>query len=169
KLPGFGSNYKRQVKALYPAYARVWMSGGEMLARKENAMTLDPHVRDAWGIPVARIACTHSDNDRAIYNDFFERAKELLHSAGGEMIASQPHMGVPGSLIHEVGSSRMGNDKKASVLNSFCQAHDMPNLFVFGGGCFVTTGDKHPTLTMMALTARGCDYLTGLVRKGELT
>ena len=62
----------------------------------------------------------------------------------------------------------MGSDPKSSVLNSFCQTHDVPNLFVFGGGCFVSTGDKHPTLTMMALTARGCDYLIDGARRGEL-
>jgi choline dehydrogenase-like flavoprotein len=61
----------------------------------------------------------------------------------------------------------MGADPKSSVLNSFCQTHDVKNLFVFGGGCFVTTGDKHPTLTMMALTARGCDYLIESSKKRE--
>ncbi|HLI03459.1 MAG TPA: GMC oxidoreductase, partial [Terracidiphilus sp.] len=81
---------------------------------------------------------------------------------------ASPQISVPGSLIHEVGTARMGADPKSSVLNSFCQAHDIPNLFVFGGGCFVSTGDKHPTLTMMALTARGCDYLIDSVRKGEI-
>jgi choline dehydrogenase-like flavoprotein len=53
-------------------------------------------------------------------------------------------------------------------LNSFCQTHDVGNLFVFGGGCFVTTGDKHPTLTMMAIAARGCDRLSEQVRKREI-
>jgi choline dehydrogenase-like flavoprotein len=167
-LPGFGSAYKKEVKKLYPAWARVWLSGGEMLARKENFVELDPEVRDKWGIPVLRIHCTHCDNDRRIYEDFFEHAKELFHAAGGEIAEARPAMSVPGSLIHEVGSCRMGADPKTSVLNSFCQTHDIPNLFVFGGGCFVTTGDKHPTETMMALTARGCDYLIDAARKRNI-
>lgn len=158
-LPGFGSSYKKQVKALYPARARVWLSGGEMLARKENFVDLDPEVKDKWGIPALRIHCTHCDNDRTIYADFIESAKELFHAAGGEISDATPHMAIPGSVIHEVGTCRMGSEAKSSVLNSFCQTHDIPNLYIFGGGCFVTTGDKHPTLTMMAITARGCDYL----------
>jgi glucoside 3-dehydrogenase (cytochrome c) catalytic subunit len=168
KLPGFGSEYKKEVKRLYPAHARVWLSGGEMLARKENFVELDTEVRDHWGIPVLKIHCTHSDNDRAIYQAFFDRALEIFHTAGGEVFDSKPRISVPGSLIHEVGTSRMGADPRSSVLNSFCQTHDVRNLFLFGGGCFVSTGDKHPTLTMMALTARGCDYLIDAGRKGEL-
>jgi choline dehydrogenase-like flavoprotein len=167
-LPGFGSDYKKQVKSLYPSFARVWMSGGEMLARKENYVELDPQVRDKWDIPVLKIHCTHSDNDRRVYEDFFERAQELFHAAHGEITDAKPFLSTPGSLIHEVGTCRMGNDSKTSVLNSFCQTHDVKNLFVFGGGCFVTTGDKHPTLTMMALTARGCDRLSNLAQRGEI-
>jgi choline dehydrogenase-like flavoprotein len=167
KLPGFGSAYKKEVKRLYPAHARVWLSGGEMLARKENFVELDAQVRDHWGIPVLKIHCSHCDNDRAIYQAFFDRALEIFHAAGGEVFDSNPQISDPGSLIHEVGTSRMGADPRSSVLNSFCQTHDIRNLFVFGGGCFVSTGDKHPTLTMMALTARGCDYLIDAARKGE--
>jgi choline dehydrogenase-like flavoprotein len=164
---GFGSNYKKEIKELYPAFARVWMSGGEMLARKENFIELDPQVRDAWEIPVLRIHADHCDNDKKLYADFHARAAELFHAAHGEPLESKPFLAPPGSLIHEVGTCRMGADKKTSVLNSFCQAHDVANLFVFGGGCFVSTGDKHPTLTMMALTARGCDRIAELARRGD--
>jgi choline dehydrogenase-like flavoprotein len=129
---------------------------------------LDPVVKDKWGIPALKINCTHSDNDRAMYQDFHQRAQELFHAAKGEIIEAPGKIGVPGSVIHEVGTCRMGDDPKNSVLNSFCQTHDIPNLFVFGGGCFVTTGDKHPTLTMMALTARGCDYLLERARRKEI-
>jgi choline dehydrogenase-like flavoprotein len=166
--PGFGSEFKKSVKKQYPAQARVWLSGGEMLARFDNFVELDPEVRDAWGIPVLKIHCTHSDNDKKLYADFHERAKEIFLAARGEITDATPRMGVPGGLIHEVGSCRMGDDKKTSVLDSFCRTHDVGNVYVFGGGAFVTTGDKHPTLTMMALTARGCDHLLDRARRGEV-
>jgi choline dehydrogenase-like flavoprotein len=165
---GFGSEFKKDVKKLYPAFARVWLSGGEMLARKENFVEIDGEVRDAWGIPVLRIHADHCDNDRKLYEDFFARAHEVFRAAGGELLETKPSIATPGSLIHETGTCRMGADPKSSVLNSFCQTHDVNNLLVFGGGCFVSTGDKHPTLTMMALTARGCDHLIGMAKKGEL-
>jgi choline dehydrogenase-like flavoprotein len=173
------------VKSHHVAQARVWIAGGEMLARKENFVEIDPEVKDRWGIPVLKIHFTHGDNDRKIIADFQQRAEELFRKAGGEVMPSAPRGGPagfpggPGSpdapapnaqrprntesalggSIHECGTARMSVSPKEGVLNSFCQTHDIPNLYVFGGNAFPSTGDKHPTLTMMALAARGCDHL----------
>ena len=75
--------------------------------------------------------------------------------AGGTATRRRPL----GHMIHEVGTARMSVSPKDGVLNSYCQTHDIPNLYVFGGNAFPSTGDKHPTLTMMALAARGCDHI----------
>jgi choline dehydrogenase-like flavoprotein len=185
-LPGYGSAWKKEVKSRYVAQARVWIAGGEMLAQKENFVELDPEVKDHWGIPVVKIHFQHCDNDRKIIADFQEKAQELFRKAGGEVMPGMGRGGPagfpggPGSpdvgrgaaggrgsgrgralggSIHEVGTARMSASPKDGVLNSFCQAHDITNLYVFGGNPFVSTGDKHPTLTMMALTARGCDHI----------
>jgi len=184
-VPGYGSEWKKEVKSRYVAQARVWNAGAEMLARKENFVELDPEVKDHWGIPVLKIHFTHSDNDRKLIADFQERAEELFRKAGGEVIAGlgrggpagfpggpgspDANAGAPrdrlGGAIHESGTARMSVDPKEGVLNSFCQTHDIPNLYVFGGNAFPSTGDKHPTLTMMALSARGCDHLIEKARK----
>ena len=161
-----------------------------MLARKENFVELDPEVKDAWGIPVLRIHFTHSDNDYALIADFQQKAEELFRKAGGEVMpgpvtpagfpggpgspdarpaagqrpAAQNRRRPLGGSIHESGTARMSVSPKDGVLNSFCRTHDIPNLYVFGGNAFPSTGDKHPTLTMMALTARGCDDLVAGAR-----
>jgi choline dehydrogenase-like flavoprotein len=183
-LPGYGSEWKKEVKSRYVAQARVWIAGGEMLARKENFVELDPEVKDHWGIPVLKIHFTHSDNDRKLIADFQQKAAELFRTAGGEAMPSSERgpAGFPGGSgspdttpasgerradtveplggsIHEVGTARMSVSPKDGVLNSYCQTHDIPNLYVFGGDSFPSSGDKHPTLTMMALAARGCDHL----------
>ncbi|MCC6362070.1 MAG: GMC family oxidoreductase [Bryobacterales bacterium] len=164
-LPGYGSDWKKEVKSRYVAQARVWIAGAEMLARKENFVELDPEVKDHWGIPVLKIHFTHHENDRKLITDFQEKAETLFRKAGGEIIAAPGReAGVGrrralGGSIHEVGTARMSASQKEGVLNSFCQTHDIPNLYVFGGNAFPSTGDKHPTLTMMALSARGCDLL----------
>ena len=175
-FPGYGSAWKREIKSRYVAQARVWIAGAEMLARKENFVELDPEVKDHWGIPVLRIHFTHSANDYKLIADFQQRAEELFRKAGGEIMPSArrggpdgfpgtpgspdaPRGGALGGSIHEVGTARMSVSPKDGVLNSFGQTHDIPNLYVFGGNAFPSTGDKHPTLTMMALSARGCDHL----------
>lgn len=177
-VPGYGSAWKKEIKSRYVAQARVWNAGAEMLAQKENFVELDPEVKDHWGISVLKIHFTHSDNDRKLIADFQEKAEELFRKAGGEVIAGlgrggpagfpggpgSPDANAPrrdglGGAIHETGTARMSADPKEGVLNSFCQTHDISNLYVFGGNAFPSTGDKHPTLTMMALSARGCDHL----------
>ena len=77
------------MKSRYVAQARVWIAGGEMLARKENFVELDPEVKDHWGIPVLKIHFTHCDNDRKMIADFQEKAEELFRKAGGEMMPGQ--------------------------------------------------------------------------------
>lgn len=157
--PGYGASLKESVRKNFPAFARIYLSAGEMLPRRENHVRIDPERKDAWGIPVLRISCTHGDNDRALWQDASEMMKEVFTAAGGEILSTGKNMSVPGGLIHEVGTCRMGTDPKESVLDPYCRTHDIPNLYVFGGGAFPTTGSYHPTLTMMALTLRGCEHL----------
>jgi choline dehydrogenase-like flavoprotein len=184
-LPGYGSEWKRDVKSRYVAQARIWNAGAEMLSRKENFVELDPEVKDHWEIPVLKIHFTHSDNDYKLIADFQEKAEDLFRTAGGEVMPgpvepagfpggpgssdsaparggnAPPRRRPLGGAIHEVGTARMSVSPRDGVLNSFCRTHDIPNLYVFGGNAFPSTGDKHPTLTMMALAARGCDDLKG--------
>ncbi len=180
-VPGYGSAWKKEIRSRYVAQARVWIAGGEMLAQKENRVELDPEVKDRWGIPVLKIHFTHSDNDYKIIADFQEKAEEWFRKAGGEIMpgmergapnismaqargTAEPGRRRPlGGSIHEVGTARMSADPRQGVLDSYCRTHDVENLYVFGGNAFPSTGDKHPTLTMMALAARGCDRLLGKI------
>src|SRR3954464_13078776 len=85
-LPGYGSEWNKEGKSRYVAQARVWNAGGEMLARKDNFVELDPEVKDAWGIPVLKIHFTHGDNDYKLLEDFQQKAEELFRKAGGEVM-----------------------------------------------------------------------------------
>ncbi len=167
-IPGFGADFKREVReGRAPAPFRL-SAFGEMLPRKENRVTINKEVKDAWGIPVAHIECTHGDNEHAMARDAFEQLQEMAHEAGFEVVAKSMRLANPGLCIHEVGTARMGNDPKTSVLNKWNQSWDVKNLFVTDGACFVSTGCQNPTLTMMALTARACDYIVDQYKKGNL-
>jgi choline dehydrogenase-like flavoprotein len=166
-LPGFGAGFKKDVLAWHPAMVR--MSGfGEVLARRENHVSIDPNLKDAWGIPSLKIDIEYGDNERALTADVIACAEEMFAAAGVELVASNREMFPPGHSIHEVGTARMGADKKTSVLNQWNQAHDIKNLFVVDGSCFVSSGCQNPTLTILALAWRASDYLVEQIRRGDL-
>lgn len=166
-MPGFGADFKKRVKE--ETQTSVILAGfGEMLPNFENKVTLDDSVRDAWDIPAARIECRTGDNERAMAKDMMEQAKEMLTAAGAEITGSMTFFPPPGFAIHECGTARMGADPKTSFLNSFNQSHDVKNLFVCDGSAFVSIANQNPTLTMMSLTSRACEYLVEEHRRGNL-
>jgi len=141
---------------------------GEMLPHQENRVTLEPDKTDSWGVPVARITCSHRDNELAMAQDQVETCREILRASNVDLARADTQLSVPGLAAHEVGTARMGDDPRSSVLTSFCQAWDAKNLFVMDGSSFVTQGAQNPTLTMLALAGRSCDYLVDAYRRGEL-
>ncbi len=167
RLSGFGPGFKSRVRRNYPATI-TFNTRAEMLARWENFVEIDKNVKDAWGIPVPRIHCQFSDNEREMAKDALENLKELFHAARAEIYFERGTMRAPGSMIHEMGACRMGEDSRKSVLNKFNQTHDVPNLFVVDGSSFVTSGGYGPTLTIGALSARACDYLVEEYKRGNL-
>jgi choline dehydrogenase-like flavoprotein len=167
--PGFGEAYKKAVLEPHPAYLSLG-GFGETLARFENSIEIDPDGRvDAWGIPVLRVNMTFGDNERAMAKDMASSAADMLEAAGAKFVT--PNLDpnpVPGWGIHEVGTARMGTDPKTSVLNAFCQTHDVKNLFVMDGSSFVSIGCQNPTLTIMAIAVRSTDYLLDEMKKGNI-
>lgn len=93
----------------------------------------------------------------------------MLEAAGCEQIASSPvNLTNPGNRIHEMGSARMGRDPADSVLNGWCQAHDVPNLFITDGAFMTSSACQNPSLTYMAFSARAANYAADLLAEGSL-
>jgi choline dehydrogenase-like flavoprotein len=145
----------------------VFHASCEMLPRAENRVTLDPERRDAWGVPLARIECAYSANEAAALADARVSLHEMLESAGLRVEREDP-VSTPGGWAHELGTARMGRSPATSVLNSFNQCWEVPNLFVTDGAAFTTSGCQNPTLTMQALTVRACTFAIRALRAGEL-
>jgi choline dehydrogenase-like flavoprotein len=166
-LPGFGASLKSRVRELYPTPINIG-GFGEVIARYENQVDLDPTVKDAWGIPALRFSYRFAENELAMAKDMSETAAEMLKAAGCENIqVTQEHL-PEGWSIHELGTARMGADPKTSATNSFGQSHDVKNLFVVDGSIFVSAGCQNPTWTIMALAWRASDYLKDEAKKGNL-
>ncbi|MBV9613336.1 MAG: GMC family oxidoreductase, partial [Acidobacteriaceae bacterium] len=164
--PGFGEAYKKAAKE--PRETFHLQCYGEPLPRFENYVELDPHVRDIFGIPVLRMHIAWGENERNLVKDAAVQAAEMLEAAGMKNIRVHSEVHLPGDANHDVGTARMGSDPKTSVLNQFQQTHDIKNLFVMDGSCFNSPGCQNPTLTIMALAVRSCDYLKDAMRKGDL-
>jgi choline dehydrogenase-like flavoprotein len=167
KAPGFGAAYK---KALLEPVNTIALGGfGECLARWDNYVEIDRSVNDIYGIPVLRINMTWGDNEHAMIDDMPVTAAQMLEAAGAKNVTPfAAHDRAPGLGIHEVGVARMGNDSKTAVLNQYQQSHDIKNLFVVDGAGFTSSACQNPTLTIMALAVRSCDYLMSEMKRGNI-
>jgi choline dehydrogenase-like flavoprotein len=166
--PGFGADFKASVKSRYPAWASLHPFG-EVLARPENRVTVDPERTDRYGVPLMRVAVEFGDNERKMLAHMYDTCEEILHTAGAEIVPiDRGAHDMPGSAIHEHGTCRMGADPQQSVLNGFNQMHEVDNVFVVDGSAFTNASEKNPTLTILALSWRATDYLAEELRAGNL-
>jgi choline dehydrogenase-like flavoprotein len=174
EVEGYGASLKATCRERYGT--TIGFAGrGEMIPNPDTYCEIDPSVVDQWGIPVLRFHFKWREHELRQAKDMQETFKAIVEAAGGQYLTrtqiNGPYpFGIQpgGKIIHEVGTVRMGADAKTSVLNGFCQAHDIKNLFVTDGAPMVTNPDKNPTLTIMALAWRASEYLLDQAKKGDL-
>lgn len=141
---------------------------GEMLPYYDNKVSLDKTKKDKWGQYVLAIDCELKENENKMRKDMMADAAEMLEASGVKKVETYDRGSFPGMAIHEMGTMRMGNDPKTSVLNRWNQMHDIPNVFVTDGSCMTSIACVNPSLTFMALTARAADYAVAEMKKGNL-
>jgi choline dehydrogenase-like flavoprotein len=129
------------------------------MPQHENRVELDDKVKDAWGLPVARITSKIHENDLKMGRWVIDHNAEILEAAGAKKVYRVYPKRITGNCSHQHGTTRMGNDPSTSVLNKWCQAHEVDNLFVVDGGPFPTGTGANPTLTIMANAWRVSDYI----------
>ncbi|MFZ4863375.1 GMC family oxidoreductase [Sphingobacterium sp. Mn56C] len=168
---GYGASLKRDYRRFYGS--GVGMSGrGTAIARKENYCEIDPNVVDKFGIPTLKFNYTWSNEEIQQAKHMIDTFQEIMHGMDAIITSKIPGadtlygLATPGKIIHEGGTTRMGDDPKTSVLNKWCQAHDCKNLFVVDAGPFVQQGDKNLTWTILALSMRTAEYI--LEQKNKL-
>jgi choline dehydrogenase-like flavoprotein len=159
--PGPGRGFGVQIFLLPASGERshfVAVSFAEVLPRPENRVTLDPKRRDAWGIPVLHIDCSHGHEELVRAREQTAALRELAEAAGVTLTQIDETPAPPGSANHECGTARMGDDPANSVLDPHNECWEARGLYVTDGACFPSQGAQNPTLTMLALTARACDH-----------
>ena len=172
-----GGGYGKALKADYRRYygSIIGFSGrGEMVPNDDCYCEVDPEVVDRWGIPVLRFHWKWGEYEIGQVRHMQETFRTLIETLGGEVLSRMPtreeqwNISKGGQIIHEVGTTRMGDVPRTSVVNGYCQAHEVPNLFVADGGPFVTNADKNVTWTILALAMRTSEYIVEERRKGNL-
>jgi choline dehydrogenase-like flavoprotein len=137
------------------------------MPQHENRVELDDKIKDAWGLPVTRITNKIHENDLKMGRWVIDRNAEILEAAGAKKIYRVYPERITGNCSHQHGTTRMGNDPGTSVVNKWCQAHEVENLFVVDGGSFPTATGANPTLTIMANAWRVADYIADHYQAGR--
>jgi choline dehydrogenase-like flavoprotein len=166
----YGSKFKEDARRYFGSFIG-YAARGEMIPNEDCYMDLDPKVKDKWGIPVARFHWKWSSHELNQSKHAKKIFAEIITAMGGTVrrsAKSDMPIEEPGSIIHEVGGAILGSDAKKSVVNAFNQSWDVKNLFLCDGAPFASNADKNPTLTIMALAWRACDYLIDQAKKGNL-
>lgn len=166
-FPAWGKELEAKLMAARGASVSA-TAMGDVLPRYENRVEINKSVSDAYGIPVLHFDCRYTDNEVEMAKDSVGTLAEVFRGAGFEVIHTNDKPLPPGYSIHELGTCRMGNDPKKSVLNAFNQSHDIKNLFVVDGSSFVTAGTQNPTMTICALAMRASEYLADKMAKREI-
>ena len=168
QIAGIGRDFKESHKS--PGPWRISIGAfGEQLPNPNNRVTLHPNKTDKWGNPQALFDVSYGENEHTMLEEARKDAVAMLEAAGCTDINSNPvNLTVPGNRIHEMGSARMGDDPSNSVLNRWCQAHDVPNLFVTDGSFMTSAACQNPSISYMAFTARACDHAVNLMEENSL-
>ena len=164
---GVGKGFKEELTA--PGMWSMGLGGfGECLPYKENRVYLDKEKKDKWGLPTVVFDAGFKENEKAMRKDMMNDAAEMLDAAGVKNIKTFDRGSNPGQAIHEMGTARMGNDPKESMLNKWNQMHAVSNVFVTDGSFMASTACQNPSLTFMAFTARASDYAVRELKKGNI-
>jgi choline dehydrogenase-like flavoprotein len=173
RVGGYGNQLRDDVRKFYGARLSI-ACRGESVPQYANRCEIDPTVVDEWGIPVLRFDYKWTDYEILQARHMQDSMEDLLQASGGIVLGDKPGadqeygLTKPGEIIHEVGTTRMGDKSATSVTNQFGQLNDANNVFVADAGTFVSQADKNPTWTIMALSWRTSDYIIEQMKQQNL-
>ena len=157
--PRWGLGHKQAMRHWHKRTI-VIMGPTQQIPTAEGRVTVDPSVKDKWGLPVVRLSGNVHPHTFEIGMVQAKRAEAWLKESGAihtSIMAGKPEMVSAGQ--HQAGTCRMGNDPQSSVVNRTCQLHDVDNVFVIDSSVHVTNGGFNPALTIMAIAYFASDAL----------
>jgi choline dehydrogenase-like flavoprotein len=164
--PRWGKGFKDVLRQNFTRTMEIYCHGTS-LPVENNSFSLDPDLKDAWGLPALCMTYKDHPDDLKLCNWMNLRAGELLDASGAKRKWTFP-VDEQSFAVHLLGTCRMGNDPKTSVINKDHRTHDVKNLFLCDGSSLVTSGRGQPTMTIEALAFRAADRITDLAKRGEI-
>ncbi len=164
--PTWGAEHKRWVEHAFTRQMQIF-GHTTSLPVETNTITLDPELKDAWGLPAIRITYRDHEDDLKMARFLQDRSVEIHQAAGASEYWTFP-VGVSTVTAHLLGTCRMGNDPRTSVVDKFHRSHDVKNLFICDGSSLVTSGRGQPTMTIMALAFRAGEQIAEFAKRGEI-
>jgi choline dehydrogenase-like flavoprotein len=170
---GYGKSLKDDYRRYYGSFVS-FAARGEMVPNESSYCDVDPNVVDRFGIPVLRFHWKWSEHETKQMRHAHVICREIIEKMGGRVLTPMPTaesgygIQTGGEIIHEAGTTRMGDSPRTSVLNRYAQAHDAKNVFVADAGPFTTNAHKNATWTILALAWRTGEYIAEERRKGNL-
>jgi choline dehydrogenase-like flavoprotein len=165
--PKWGADYKKMIGTYFTRTMSL-LAHSTSLPVEKNSVGLDPNVKDAWGLPAARVTFAHHPDDVSTMKWLRARQYEIFDVMGAKKVWAPPP-DVFSASRHLMGTCRMGVDHRKSVVDSCSRTHDVPNLFVVDGSNFVTSARQQPTATIQALAYRAADHMIRAAKGGELS
>lgn len=165
-LPRWGAAHKKFIEHNFTRQMNAF-GHSTSLPVPSNTITLDPKVKDSFGMPALRVTYRDHDDDLKMMRFLSERGKELHVAAGAKQHWAQP-VDVQSGTAHLLGTCRMGDNAKTSVIDKFHRTHDIKNLFICDGSSLVTSGRGQPTMTIMALAFRAGEKIAEFAKRGEV-
>ena len=168
---GYGVSLKEDARRYYGAQLSYTVRG-EMIPNAGSFCELDPDVKDKYGMPVLRFHWKWTEHEIRQIAHGIKTAKEMIARLGGTVLTPDrpPEEAIEdgGVIIHELGTTRMGDKASNSVTDTFGKAWDVGNLVIVDGSVFTSNAHKNPTLTIMALAMRSTAHLVERMKKGEI-
>lgn len=128
---------------------------GDCLPSDDNRLTLEPRERDALGVPRARIDFSYGENEARMDAHARKTMCGIWEAAGASDIFALARS------AHTIGTCRMGEDPRSSVVDPAGRSHDIENLFICDNSVFPSALAANPALTIMALALRSADTFLG--------
>jgi choline dehydrogenase-like flavoprotein len=164
-LPRWGNEFKDRLEG----FPRSMVATGHCtsLAVETNSVSIDPALKDAWGIPAIRVTYRDHPDDLATASFLRDRAYDIMQAAGARRVW-KTEVARKRSSVHLLGTCRMGNDPGSSVVDKYHRTHDVRNLFLCDGSSFVTSGRGQPTMTIQALAFRAADHIGQFAKRNDI-